>query len=202
MSTQLLTQAPSITMTGVKAAYGRIEVLHGVDLSVPAGSVLALLGPNGAGKSTLLKVLSGRLEETAGEIAIGELTFKHRTAEALARAGVCSIPEGRGIFPNLSVHDNLVMWSYRGESIARVQEVAYQRFPKLKERRRQLAGTLSRLEKGAVSSLVGVTLPGGAVVTASVTNDAVDALGLQVGQGTTAVFKAYSVMVAVAAAKA
>jgi len=143
MSAQLLTQAPSITMTGVKAAYGRIEVLHGVDLSVPAGSVLALLGPNGAGKSTLLKVLSGRLEETAGEIAIGELTFKHRTAEALARAGVCSIPEGRGIFPNLSVHDNLVMWSYRGESIARVQEVAYQRFPKLKERRRQLAGTLS-----------------------------------------------------------
>jgi len=143
MSAQLLTQAPSITMTGVKAAYGRIEVLHGVDLSVPAGSVLALLGPNGAGKSTLLKVLSGRLEETAGEIAIGELTFKHRTAEALARAGVCSIPEGRGIFPNLSVHDNLVMWSHRGESIARVQEVAYQRFPKLKERRRQLAGTLS-----------------------------------------------------------
>ena len=87
--------------------------INGISFSVKNGERIAFIGPNGAGKSTLLKVLSGRLEETAGEIAIGELTFKHRTAEALARAGVCSIPEGRGIFPNLSVHDNLVMWSYR-----------------------------------------------------------------------------------------
>jgi branched-chain amino acid transport system ATP-binding protein len=135
---------PAITVDGVRAAYGRIEVLHGVDLTIPGGSVFALLGPNGAGKSTLLKVLNGRLRATTGAVVIDGLPSAPWTPEALARAGVIAIPEGRGVFPNLSVRDNLRMWTYRGGvSTSQVEERAYEQFPRLKERRRQLAGTLS-----------------------------------------------------------
>ncbi|HEX3796725.1 MAG TPA: ABC transporter ATP-binding protein [Acidimicrobiales bacterium] len=134
----------SITISGVCAAYGRIEVLHGVDLSIPGGSVFALLGPNGGGKSTLLKVMNGRLPAAAGSVSFGGISSTERTPEALARAGVVAIPEGRGVFPNLTVRDNLRMWTYRGGvSQAEVEERAYARFPRLKERRKQLAGTLS-----------------------------------------------------------
>ena len=143
MKAQALTQAPPIELTGVKAAYGRIEVVHGVDLSIPAGSVFALLGPNGAGKSTLLKVISARMRPTAGTVDIGGLGLRRPTPAALARLGVCAIPEGRGIFPNLTVRENLMIWSFQGVPSSVVEEVAYDRFPKLKERRRQMAGTLS-----------------------------------------------------------
>jgi branched-chain amino acid transport system ATP-binding protein len=133
-----------IEVSGVRAAYGRIEVLHGVDLVVPAGSVFALLGPNGGGKSTLLKVLNGRLKATAGTVSIDGVAAAPWTPEALARAGVVAVPEGRGVFPNLTVRDNLRMWTYRGDcSLAEVEERAYTQFPRLKERRKQLAGTMS-----------------------------------------------------------
>lgn len=139
-----MTVGASLTIDDVRAAYGRIEVLHGVDLSVAAGSVFALLGPNGAGKSTLLKVVGGRLRPTAGTVAIDGLTASRRTADVLARSGVIAIPEGRGVFPNLTVRDNLRMWTYRGGvSTAEVEARAYEQFPRLKERRTQLAGTLS-----------------------------------------------------------
>jgi branched-chain amino acid transport system ATP-binding protein len=133
-----------LSVDGVRAAYGRIEVLHGVDLHVPGGSVFALLGPNGAGKSTLLKVVNGRLQPTRGAVAVDGVRASHWTPEALARAGVIAIPEGRGVFPNLTVRDNLRMWTYRGGiSSAEVEARAYEQFPRLKERRKQLAGTLS-----------------------------------------------------------
>jgi branched-chain amino acid transport system ATP-binding protein len=133
-----------LRVEGVHAAYGRIEVLHGVDLAVPGGSVFALLGPNGAGKSTLLKVVGGRLRPTAGTVAIDGVRVPHWTPEALARQGVVAIPEGRGVFPNLTVRDNLRMWTYRGGiSTAEVEARAYEQFPRLRERRTQLAGTLS-----------------------------------------------------------
>jgi branched-chain amino acid transport system ATP-binding protein len=133
-----------LEMAGVRAAYGRIEVLHGVDLVVPGGSVFALLGPNGGGKSTLLKVLNGRLPATGGTISVEGMRAQPWTPEALARAGVVAIPEGRGVFPNLTVRDNLRMWTYRGHvNLVEVEERAYQQFPRLKERRKQLAGTLS-----------------------------------------------------------
>ena len=134
---------PAVTIASVRAAYGRIEVLHGVDLQVPGGSVFALLGPNGAGKSTLLKILNGRLHTTAGSVAIEGIPASPWTPDRLARAGVIGIPEGRGVFPNLSVRDNLRMWTYRGVTTADVEEQAYTQFPRLKERRKQLAGTLS-----------------------------------------------------------
>ena len=133
-----------VTLQGIHAAYGRIEVLHGVDLQVPGGSVFALLGPNGAGKSTLLKVINGRLRPTAGTVAVEWVTPPSWKPDVLARAGVIAIPEGRGVFPNLTVRDNLRMWTYRGGlTTAEVETRAYEQFPRLKERRKQLAGTLS-----------------------------------------------------------
>ena len=138
------TPPPSVTVRGVRASYGRIEVLHGVDLDVPAGSVFALLGPNGAGKSTLLKVLSGRLRPTAGEILVGDVPVGRTPCEKLVRDGVCAVPEGRGIFPNLTVRENLRIWTFRGGiSVKEVEERTYETFPVLKERRRQVAGTMS-----------------------------------------------------------
>jgi branched-chain amino acid transport system ATP-binding protein len=138
------TGAPALTVAGLHAGYGRIEVLHGVDLVVPAGSVFALIGPNGAGKSSLLKVMSGRLRATQGSVEIDGRRVGQRGAETLVRHGLCSIPEGRGIFPNLTVRENLRMWTYKkGVSLHEVEARTYEVFPRLASRNRQLAGTLS-----------------------------------------------------------
>ena len=136
---------PVLELRAVRAGYGRIEVLHGVDLVVPSGSVFALLGPNGAGKSTLLKVAGGRITPQAGTVTIGGTPIgRHDGPDRLARRGVCSIPEGRGVFPNLTVRENLWMWTYQGDRKPKaVEERAFARFPRLAERRKQLAGTLS-----------------------------------------------------------
>ncbi len=135
---------PGIAVEGLRAAYGRIEVLHGVDLVVPPASVFALLGPNGAGKSTLLKVISGRMRPSSGRVLIGDRPVDRTPTEKLARIGVCAVPEGRGIFPNLTVRENLRIWTYRGGLTAKdVEEKTFATFPRLKDRRRQLAGTLS-----------------------------------------------------------
>ena len=136
--------APALELIDVRAAYGRIEVLHGVSFVIPAGKVFALLGPNGAGKSTTLKVISGRLATTTGCVHIAGSHVNGAKPHRLARAGVCCIPEGRGIFPNLTVNENLKMMAYRG-GIKRedIEARAYLRFPVLGQRRTQLAGTLS-----------------------------------------------------------
>ena len=136
--------APALELRDIRASYGRIEVLHGVSITVPAGSVFALLGGNGAGKSTIHKVASGRLEPTEGCIHIAGIHVNGATADEIARAGVCTIPEGRGIFPNLTVNENLKMMTYKGGvRFKDVQERAFARFPRLGERRTQLSGTLS-----------------------------------------------------------
>ena len=133
----------ALELRGIHAAYGRIEVLHGVDLLVPPSSVVALLGPNGAGKSTVLKVASGRLAPTAGCVHLAGHHVNGARAAAIAAAGVCSIPEGRGIFPNLTVEENLRVMTYRGVAFDDVVAGAFERFPKLRDRRTQVAGTLS-----------------------------------------------------------
>ncbi|MEY2571464.1 MAG: branched-chain amino acid transport system ATP-binding protein [Acidimicrobiaceae bacterium] len=135
--------APVLELKNVKAAYGRIEVLHGVDLSVPVGSVVALLGPNGGGKTTTLKVIAGQMVPTGGCVHIAGRHVNGASPDALARVGVCTIPEGRGIFPNLTVKENLRMATYAGRPFAEVESIAYERFPRLGERRGQLAGTMS-----------------------------------------------------------
>ncbi len=136
---------PVLSLDEVRAAYGRIEVLHGVSLTLRRGSVFALLGPNGAGKSTLLKCCSGRVVPTSGTVCVGGVPVGRRTPAALARAGLCAIPEGRAVFANLTVADNLLMATYRSPSVLRqdVEERAFAAFPRLRERRHQLAGTLS-----------------------------------------------------------
>jgi len=134
---------PVLELHGVKAAYGRIEVLHGVDLVVPAGRVVALLGPNGAGKSTTLRVASGQMVPTGGCVHIGGRHVNGASADAIARAGVCTIPEGRGVFRSLTVRENLWMATYAGGSRRTVEERAFAQFPRLKERAGQIAGTLS-----------------------------------------------------------
>jgi len=132
-----------LELTDIHAAYGRIEVLHGVDLVVPEKSVVALLGPNGAGKTTTLKIASGQMRPTSGHLHIAGRHLNGVTSDQLARAGVCAIPEGRGIFPNLTVLENLQMVTFAGPSMSHVQETTYTQFPRLKERRHQIAGTLS-----------------------------------------------------------
>ncbi|MBA2325330.1 MAG: ATP-binding cassette domain-containing protein [Actinobacteria bacterium] len=135
--------APALELRDVTAGYGPIDVLQGVSLSVPVGSVFALLGPNGAGKSTTLKVASGQIEPSGGDVLLHGGSIRGRSADALARVGLCSIPEGRGIFPNLTVIENLRMATYSGQSFSEVQDRALTRFPRLRDRRKQVAGTLS-----------------------------------------------------------
>lgn len=136
-------RAPVLELRDVRASYGSIEVLHGVDLCIGAGSVVALLGPNGVGKSTTLKIASGLLSPTSGCIHIAGRHVNGASADAIARAGVRTVPEGRGIFPNLTVAENLRLLTRRGRTRMAVEDRAYTRFPRLGERRRQLAGTMS-----------------------------------------------------------
>ncbi len=134
---------PLLELRGVRAQYERIEVLHGVDLSVPVGSVFAVLGPNGAGKTTMLRVAAGLHKASGGDVYMAGRRVTGAKPDELARRGVCTIPEGRGIFPNLTVRENLRMATYARVSLPEVEEAAYARFPRLKERRQQAAGTLS-----------------------------------------------------------
>jgi len=138
-----MAEAPVLGLRRVHAAYGQIEVLHGVDLAVQTGSVLALLGPNGAGKSTTLRVASGQMEPTRGCFHLLGRHANGMRPDALVRAGLCTLPEGRGVFPNLTVTENLRLMTYAGPSRAQVEEQAFGRFPRLAERRHQVAGTLS-----------------------------------------------------------
>lgn len=127
----------------LRSGYGSIEVLHGVDLSLRRGSVLAVLGPNGAGKSTLLRCIAGVHPVTSGEVRLGGRNVRGWSAHRLARNGLCLIPEGRGVFPRLSVRENLWMLSHLGTPRQEIEELAFARFPRLAERRDQIAGTLS-----------------------------------------------------------
>jgi branched-chain amino acid transport system ATP-binding protein len=132
-----------LELRGVHAGYGGIEVLSGVDLVVPAGAVVALLGANGAGKSTTVKVAAGLVRPTAGSVLVAGHDVTGAASHDLARIGVCTIPEGRGVFPNLTVRENLWMATPGRGRLPEVEERAFARFPKLGERRDQLAGTLS-----------------------------------------------------------
>jgi len=136
---------PLLALRGVRAGYDGIEVLHGVDLAVAPGEVLAVLGPNGAGKTTTLRVIAGLHPTLAGDVVVGGRRVNGASPEELARRGLCLIPEGRGIFPNLTVRENLWMMTHgaRGAGLAQIEEAAFARFPRLGERRSQVAGTMS-----------------------------------------------------------
>ena len=137
------TTPPIFELRDIRAGYGPIEVVHGVSLEVPVGSVMALLGPNGGGKTTLLNVCAGTLAPSSGEVRFEGDAVTTLTADGRARRGICTVPEGRGIFPNLSVRENLLMATQVGVPMDRIEDVTFAQFPRLSDRRKQLAGTLS-----------------------------------------------------------
>jgi branched-chain amino acid transport system ATP-binding protein len=134
--------AAALELRGVSAAYGRTTVLHDVDLSVEPGTIAALLGPNGAGKTTLLRAASGILRTRHGDVRVAGADVTRAAPRERLRAGLCLIPEGRGVFPNLTVRENLVLqrppWA-RDASIDRVLDM----FPGLRGRLGEHAGRLS-----------------------------------------------------------
>ena len=132
-----------LELRDVRAGYDGVAVLHGVDLAVAAGQLVALLGPNGAGKTTTLRIAAGVHPVTSGRLLLGGRDMAGANPRDLARAGVCLIPEGRGIFPNLSIRDNLLMMTYTGRSRQEIEEFTYQRFPVLGKHAARAAGTLS-----------------------------------------------------------
>tara|TARA_A100001037_G_scaffold85131_1_gene77273 strand:- start:371 stop:1066 length:696 start_codon:yes stop_codon:yes gene_type:complete len=134
---------PLLSIQGITAGYGEISILENVSLELLPGQIYALLGPNGGGKSTTLKVCSGQLVPTKGELMVAGKVMTGSEPNALARAGICTIPEGKGIFPNLTVRENLLMMTSSGATIEEIEQATYNRFPQLSSRRKQLAGTLS-----------------------------------------------------------
>ncbi len=121
--------------------YGRLPALNGVSIDVPEGSAVALLGPNGAGKTTLLNTIAGALSPTSGSVTLDGVDVAGRPAYDLFGRGICLIPEGRGVFPNMTVADNLRIALAGQPSSAR--ELVFEAFPRLRERVDQLAGTMS-----------------------------------------------------------
>jgi branched-chain amino acid transport system ATP-binding protein len=131
-----------LELRGIEAGYGGHTVLRDVSLTVEAGTVVAVLGPNGAGKTTLLRVASGLLRPSAGTVVLDGEDVTRARPYARARRGLCHIPEGRGIYPTLTVRENLVLHSRKGEEAAALDR-ATSAFPVLGEKLRQPAGQLS-----------------------------------------------------------
>lgn len=131
-----------LELRNIVAGYGDSTVLHGVDLSVPPGTVVALLGSNGAGKTTLLRVASGLLSARGGSSFLDGENITGLAPHALTNRGICHVPEGRGVFPSLTVVDNLRVYAAKGRESDLISQ-ATDAFPRLGERLHQAAGTLS-----------------------------------------------------------
>ena len=137
--------APLLEVEGLTVRYGEIAAVRDLSFSIGEGEVLALLGPNGAGKSSTLRALSGLLKPAAGTIRFRGQPIDHMPAESIARLGLTHVPEGRGIFPDLTVRENLRMPTrgLKGEAYEAALDRVHGYFPRLAERASQLAGTLS-----------------------------------------------------------
>lgn len=129
-------------LRNVVVGYGGTVVLRGVDISVPPGTVVALLGPNGAGKTTLLRAASGLLRPMSGQLLLDSEDITGLRPHQLVARGICHVPEGRGVFTNLTVKDNLLLQAPRGKERESVER-AVTAFPRLGERLGQTAGTMS-----------------------------------------------------------
>jgi len=139
-----------LSIHNLQAAYGKVQVLHGISLEVPKGQLVTLIGSNGAGKTTTMRAISGMLKPQSGSVTLGGRDITGLDSHQIARAGLAHSPEGRRVFGNMTVTDNLLLGAFpryagarpRGD-IARDLEQALALFPRLQERRTQLAGTLS-----------------------------------------------------------
>jgi branched-chain amino acid transport system ATP-binding protein len=137
---------PLLQVSGLGVAYGGIQAVKGIDLTVMPGELVALIGANGAGKTTTLKAITGALPWSAGEVRYRGESIRGLPAHRLVERGLAMVPEGRGVFARMSITENLLMGAYtRRDSagIARDVERMFGIFPRLKERAGQLAGTLS-----------------------------------------------------------
>jgi branched-chain amino acid transport system ATP-binding protein len=134
---------PLLEFRGVRAAYEEVEVIHGIDARFEEGVVTAVLGANGAGKSTLLALAAGIMAPSEGNVRFAGEEVRVGSTSSLARRGLCLIPEGRGVFPNLTVRENLWVMTHGGSGRRHVERCAFERFPLLEERRDQPAGTMS-----------------------------------------------------------
>jgi branched-chain amino acid transport system ATP-binding protein len=132
------------------AGYGKVQVLHGISISVPKGKVVTLIGSNGAGKTTTMRAVSGMIAPSAGEISLNGKRVEGKESYEIAKLGLAHSPEGRRVFATMTVNDNLILGAFprltgsrpKGD-VAADLERALELFPRLKERRLQLAGTLS-----------------------------------------------------------
>ena len=140
-----MSAAHLLAIEGLRGGYGRVEVLRGVDLHIDAGEIVVLLGSNGAGKSTLNNTVCGLYLAWAGRVRFDGVELTHAHYREIVRVGLIQVPEGRRVFPNLTVRENLELGSFaRGrERRAANIERAFALFPRLKEREAQRAGTLS-----------------------------------------------------------
>jgi branched-chain amino acid transport system ATP-binding protein len=137
--------SPLLDVEGLRGGYGRVEVLHGVDLQVHAGEIVALLGSNGAGKTTLNAIVCGLVPASGGQVRFGGTDLTNRHYRDIVKAGLIQVPEGRRIFPNLSVRENLELGAFaraRERRAANLERV-FATFPRLAERVAQKAGTMS-----------------------------------------------------------
>ena len=139
-----------LTIHNLHAAYGKVEVLHGISLDVPKGKLVTLIGSNGAGKTTTMRAISGMLKPKSGSVTLGGKDVTGLDSHRIARAGLAHSPEGRRVFASMSVTDNLLLGAFPRFTRARPKgdirgdlDKAMELFPRLKERRDQLAGTLS-----------------------------------------------------------
>ena len=135
-----------LDVDGIDVFYGRVQALRHVSLTVDAGEIVALIGSNGAGKTTTLRTISGLMHPVSGRIRFDGRDLTTVKAHEIVRYGICQSPEGRRLFPRMIVYDNLMMGTYARRDRSRVQDDivrVYELFPRLKERTKQLAGTLS-----------------------------------------------------------
>jgi branched-chain amino acid transport system ATP-binding protein len=136
---------PLLSVAALEAGYGKIRVLHGIDLAIAPGEIVALLGPNGAGKTTLLRALSGLLPVNAGHVRFDGRDMTGASPREAARAGLVHVIEGHRVFTQISVNDNLLLAGYdlrRGERATRVEQ-ALSYFPEIAEKRNERGGALS-----------------------------------------------------------
>ncbi len=143
-----------LEISNLQVAYGGIQAVKGIDLRIDIGETVALIGANGAGKTTTLKTIAGLLKPSGGQLSYAGLDLKQQPSHALIGKGLALVPEGRGIFPRLTVTENLQMGAYHRNDktgIAADLDKMFGLFPRLKERERQLAGTLSGGEQQMVA---------------------------------------------------
>lgn len=137
---------PMLNVSGIDVYYGNIQALKGVSLEISEGEIVTLIGANGAGKSTLLKTLSGLLKPKSGSIEYLGNSILGKAPQSIVKVGISHVPEGRRVFANMSVEENLELGAYLRKDSAGIRkdiQSVYELFPRLQERRKQLSGTLS-----------------------------------------------------------